>query len=64
MSKSASGDEAVAVAAAIARFIADTTPATGGSRTTSPWQRAALIEGVSAKVPVQNRDGGGEKWLS
>ena len=51
--KTASGDEAAAIAAAIARFEAEsarrpeeTAPAV------SPWQRAALIEGVSAKETV------------
>jgi len=62
--KTAHGDEAAAVAAAIARFEAETgaapveaPPAVGG------WQRAALIEGVSAKQSVQDLEGG-EKWLS
>ena len=62
--KTAHGDEAAAVAAAIARFEAETgaapveaAPAVGG------WQRAALIEGVSAKQSVQDLEGG-EKWLS
>ena len=65
MSKTARGDEAVAVAAAIARFVADTAPAAVGEATTvSPWQRAALIEGVGAKALPEERDRGGEKWLS
>lgn len=62
--KTAQGDEAAAVAAAIARFEAETgaapaeaVPAVGG------WQRAALIEGVSAKESVQDLEGG-ERWLS
>ncbi len=51
MSEAPSGDEAIAVAAAIARFQADTAPAAGADEaaSVSPWQRAALIEGVSAK---------------
>jgi hypothetical protein len=65
MTKVASGDEAVAVAAAIARFLADTAPASGaGAEAVGPWQRAALIEGVGAKAMAQDRDRGGERWLS
>jgi hypothetical protein len=52
------------VAAAIARFEAEV-GATAGN--TSPpvnqWQRAALIEGVSAKETVQDSEGGA-RWLS
>lgn len=62
--KTASGDEAAAVAAAIARFEAEF----GGALTQAPetpgaWQRAALAEGVSAKESVLDA-GGGSKWLS
>lgn len=65
MKKTASGDEAIAVAAAIAQFVADTAPAGAGevAETVSPWQRAALIEGVSAKTMTRDREGGA-KWLS
>ena len=62
--KTASGDEAAAVAAAIARFEvevgatpAETPPAV------NRWQRAALVEGVSAKQTVQDSEGGA-RWLS
>lgn len=43
--------EAAAVAAAIERFAADTAPppATSGQEM-DPWLKAALIDGVSAKV--------------
>jgi hypothetical protein len=62
--KTASGDEAAAVAAAIARFEAETgAVAVEAPDATSPWQRAALIEGVGAKQLVQDLEGG-EKWLS
>jgi hypothetical protein len=62
--KTASGDEAAAVAAAIARFEAETgAVAVEEPAATSPWQRAALIEGVGAKRLVQDLEGG-EKWLS
>ena len=62
--KTAHGDEAAAVAAAIARFEAETgaVPVEAGPAI-SRWQRAALIEGVSAKQSVQDLEGG-EKWLS
>jgi hypothetical protein len=62
--KTASGDEAAAVAAAIARFEAEV--GTGAGETPAavgPWQRAALIEGVSAKQTVQDSEGGA-RWLS
>ncbi len=62
--KTASGDEAAAVAAAIARFEAET----GGSGgevapAVNRWQRVALIEGVGAKETVEDLEGG-SKWLS
>lgn len=62
--KTASGDEAAAVAAAIARFEAEV----GGASeeavpAVNPWQRAALIEGVGAKQTVQDLERG-SKWLS
>jgi hypothetical protein len=62
--KTASGDEAAAVAAAIARFESEVgaTPAEAPA-TVSPWQRAALIEGVGAKQTVQESEGG-ERWQS
>lgn len=62
--ETASGDEAAAVAAAIARFEAELG---GAPEETGPalsaWQRAALIEGVSAKETAQDLEGG-PKWLS
>jgi hypothetical protein len=62
--KTASGDEAAAVAAAIARFEADTAAAPGEApEQGSPWQRAALLEGVSAKEIVQDTQGGA-RWPS
>jgi hypothetical protein len=62
--KTASGDEAAAVAAAIARFEAEVGATPGGTPpAVSRWQRAALVEGVSAKEIVQDLEGG-EKWLS
>jgi len=58
-----STDEAAAVAAAIARFQSDMAPAGDGGGAPSPWQRAALIEGVGAK-PTGEDPKGGSKWLS
>ena len=64
MVRSPGEDEAVAIATAIERFVAETAPAPGGrERPIGPWQRAALLEGVSAKETVENSEGGG-RWLS
>jgi hypothetical protein len=61
--KTASGDEAAAVAAAIARFEAEVGAAPGeAAAAVNPWQRAALVEGVSAKEPVKDPQGGA-RWL-
>ncbi len=62
--RTASGDEAAAVAAAIARFEAEAGGASGEApATASAWQRAALAEGVGAKENVLHAEGG-SKWLS
>jgi hypothetical protein len=62
--KTAQGDEAAAVAAAIARFEAEMGGAPAEvSATIGAWQRAALVEGVSAKESVLDGEGGA-KWLS
>lgn len=63
--KTASGDVAAAVAAAIARFEAELGGAPSGDAgpRLSGWQRAALIEGSSVKQTVQDL-GGGSRWLS
>jgi hypothetical protein len=62
--KTAEGDEAAAVAAAIAQFEAEfaATPAPEPSQAPA-WQRAALLEGVSAKETIEHLRGG-SKWLS
>lgn len=62
--KTASGDEAAAVAAAIARFEAET----GAELVEAPvavnrWQREALLEGVGAKETIQDSQGGA-RWQS
>jgi len=62
--KTARGDEAAAIAAAVARFEAElAVPAPQAPVATSPWQRAALAEGVGAKEIIQD-PGGGSRWLS
>lgn len=64
MARTPSEDEAAAIAAAIERFRTETASAPAAEKdTVSPWQRAALLEGVSAKGPVQGSEGG-ERWLS
>ncbi len=65
MNRSPSNEEAAAIAAAIERFRAETAPAGGREGDAlSAWQRAALVEGVSAKETVQNHREGGTRWLS
>ena len=54
MVKAASEEEAVAVAAAIERFVAETAVDVEAPEAVGPWQRAALIEGVGAKGAVQD----------
>jgi hypothetical protein len=62
--KTASGDEAAAVAAAIARFESEVGAAPAEApAAVSPWQRAALIEGVGARQTVQDSEGGA-RWPS
>ncbi len=64
MARSPSEDEAAAIAAAVERFRLETAPAPSGeAETVGPWQRAALIEGISAKGTVEDSEGG-ERWLS
>lgn len=64
MARSPSEDEGAAIAAAIERFRAETAPAAGGQEEAiGPWQRAALLEGVSAKGTVEDVEGG-SRWLS
>lgn len=64
MTRSPSENEAAAIAAAIERFRAETAPAPGTEEDAIvPWQRAALLEGVSAKGTVEKSEGG-ERWLS
>ena len=63
--KTAQGDEAAAIAAAIARFEAETGAGpVEAAPSIGPWQRAALLEGVGAKKSVLESEGGGDKWVS
>ena len=62
--KTAGGDEAAAVAAAIARFEAEVGATPAETRpAVNQWQRAALVEGVSAKQTVLDSEGGA-RWQS
>ena len=64
MARSPSEDEAAAIAAAIERFRGETAPPPVSEEDAiGPWQRAALLEGVSAKGTVEDSEGG-ERWLS
>jgi hypothetical protein len=59
MARSPSADEAAAIAAAIERFRTETAPAVAAEgEAIGPWQRAALVEGVSAKLTVEDPEGG------
>ena len=65
MDRSPSPDEAAAIAAAIGRFQAETAPLEiEAGEAVSPWQRAALVEGVGAKGIVQKHLEGGSQWQS
>ncbi|HVW47248.1 MAG TPA: hypothetical protein VHA76_09360 [Solirubrobacterales bacterium] len=65
--KTATGAEAAAIAAAIARFESEFAGAPGGALVDAigPWQRAALLEGVGAKQDIQDPQArGGARWQS
>jgi hypothetical protein len=65
MSRSPSADEAAAIAAAVELFRAETTLAEAAAgEAVSPWQRAALVEGIGTKGTVTEHREGGVKWLS
>jgi hypothetical protein len=62
--KTAHGDEAAAAAAAIEQFEAEFSAAAAPEPPQAPaWQRAALLEGVSAKETIEDLRGG-SAWLS
>jgi hypothetical protein len=64
--KNATGAEAAAIAAAIARFQSEFAgaPAEAPKDPIGPWQRQALLEGVGAKQNIQDPQGGGARWQS
>jgi hypothetical protein len=65
--KTASGAEAAAIAAAIARFQSEfaAAPAAEPRDAVGPWQRAALLEGVGAKQDIGDPQArGGARWQS
>jgi hypothetical protein len=57
-------DEAAAISAALQRFLAETAPAAEEAEAVPAWQRAALLEGASARAAAVLHGKGGEKWLS
>jgi hypothetical protein len=62
--KTVEGDEAAAVAAAIAQFEAELAAVPAPEQPQAPaWQRAALLEGVGAKETIEDLRGG-SAWLS
>jgi hypothetical protein len=63
MARAPSEDEAVAIAAAIERFRGETAASDPEKDVLGPWQRTALLEGVSAKGAFEKSEGG-ERWLS
>jgi len=54
--------EAAAVVAAVEQFLADTAPATPAPSSVSPWQRAALLEGVRSKESFASPWGEPRTW--
>ena len=65
--KTATGVQAAAIAAAIARFESEfaAAPAAAPKDAIGPWQRAALLEGVGAKQDIQDPQArGGARWQS
>lgn len=66
MARSPSPVEAAAIAAAVERFVAETAAPSGEpEKAVGPWQRAALVEGVSAKGAAQEIERqGGARWQS
>lgn len=65
--KTATGAEAAAIAAAIARFESEFSgaPPAAPEDAIGPWQRQALLEGVGAKQDIQDPQArGGARWQS
>lgn len=61
-SATAPPEEAAAVVAALERFLIETAPAPSAAATVNPWQRAALLEGVSAKGAFADPWGEPRTW--
>lgn len=55
-------EEAAAVVAAVERFLAETAPAPEQGRSSEPWQRAALLEGIRAKERFASPWGESQTW--
>jgi hypothetical protein len=55
-------EEAAVVVAAVERFLAETAPAPAPARSTEPWQRAALLEGIRAKEGFASPWGESQTW--
>jgi hypothetical protein len=63
--KTATGVQAAAIAAAIARFESEFAAGPAAPKeAVGPWQRQALLEGVGAKQTTQDPQGGGARWQS
>jgi hypothetical protein len=60
----AGAEEAAAIAAAVARFEAETAAGEPAGEAIGAWRRAALVEGVGAKGVVQRHLEGGTQWQS
>ena len=58
MESSATPAEAAAIATAVERFLAEMAPQAPEPERVSPWARAALLEGVSAKRTIEDLEGG------
>ncbi len=54
--------EAAAVIAAVEQFLLDTAPIPRPTRSANPWQRAALVEGVSSKLAFGPITDGRDTW--
>jgi hypothetical protein len=62
---SATPEEAAAIAAAIEQFLRDTAPPPGSDGpSASPWERAALFEGVGSDPAGRSPWGDAEPWGS
>lgn len=60
---SATPEEAAAITAGIEEFLRDTAPAPSyPAPGISPWQRAALFEGVTVDLALTSRWGAPEPW--